>query len=114
MRRRSLARNTATNCTHSVKDEISVTEFETAERHGHPALDVRGKKDQRTILDDHLEVGVEELEDKVQIRLRREHVQKLRKDKTIRRERARRQKTKDTKLSESGGGGAYARMCAPR
>jgi len=85
------------HCTHSVKDEISVTEFETAECHGHPALDVRGEKDQRTVLDDHLEVGVEEFEDKVQIRLRREHVQKLRKGKTIQRKRARadrRQKTR--------------------
>ena len=64
-----------------MKDEISVTEFETAECHSHPALDIRGEKDQRTVLDDHLEIGVEELEDKVQIRLRREHVQKLREDK---------------------------------
>ena len=65
-----------------------MTEFETAECHGHPTLDVCGEKDQRTVLDDHLEVGVEELEDKIQIRLRREHVQKLRKDKTIQKESA--------------------------
>jgi hypothetical protein len=77
-----------------VEDEISVTEFETAECHGHPALGVRGEKDQRTVLDDHLEVGVEELEDEVQIRLRREHVQKLREDQDdTKRERRRRQKT---------------------
>jgi hypothetical protein len=63
-----------------MEDEISVTEFETAECHRHPTLDVRGEKDERTVLDDHLEVGVEELENEVQIRLRREHVQKLQED----------------------------------
>ncbi len=63
-----------------MEDKIPVTEFETAERHGHPALDVRREKDERTVFDDHLEVGVEELEDKVQIRFRREHVQELDRD----------------------------------
>jgi hypothetical protein len=52
-----------------MEDEIPVTEFQTAKRHGHPALDVRGEKDKRTVLDDHLEIGVEELKYKVQIRL---------------------------------------------
>lgn len=60
-----------------MEDEIPVTEFQTTERHGHPAFDVRREKDERTVLDDHLEVGVEELEDEVQIRLRREHIQEL-------------------------------------
>ena len=63
-----------------MEDKIPVTEFEAAERHGHPALDVRREKDERTVFDDHLEVGVEELEDKVQIRFRREHVQELDRD----------------------------------
>jgi hypothetical protein len=63
-----------------MEDEISVTKFETAECHRHPALDVRGEKDERTVLDYHLEVGVEELENEVQIRFRREHVQKLQED----------------------------------
>ena len=53
-----------------MEDEIPVAEFETAKRHGHPALDVRGEKDERrTVLDDHLEISVEELEHEVQIRL---------------------------------------------
>jgi hypothetical protein len=60
-----------------MKDEVSMAEFQTAERHGHPALDVCGEKDERTVFDDHLEVGVEELEDEVQIRLRGEDVQEL-------------------------------------
>lgn len=55
--------------THSVEDEISVAKLQTAERHGHPALDVRGEKDERAVLDDHLEIRVEELEHEVQIRL---------------------------------------------
>jgi hypothetical protein len=85
-------------CTHSMEDEISVTEFETAKCHGHPALDVRGEKDKRTVLDDHLEVGIEKLEDEIQVRFRREYVQKLRRDQySIYRESARagrRQKTR--------------------
>ncbi len=52
-----------------MEDKIPVTVFQTAECHGHPALDVRGEKDERAILDNHLKIGVEELEDEVQIRL---------------------------------------------
>ena len=52
-----------------MEDKIPVAEFQTAKRHGHPALDVRGEKDERAFLDDHFEIGVEELEDEVQIRL---------------------------------------------
>lgn len=52
-----------------MEDKIPVAEFQTAKRHGHPALDVCGEKDERTFLDDHLEIGVEELKDEVQIRL---------------------------------------------
>ena len=63
--------------THSMEDKVAVTELQTAERHGHPALDVCGEKDERAVLDDHLEIGVEELEDKIQIRLGREHIQEL-------------------------------------
>jgi hypothetical protein len=65
--------------THSMEDEISVAEFQPAECHGHPALDVRGEKDNRTFLDDHLEIGVQKLEDEVQICLRGEYVQQLEK-----------------------------------
>ena len=46
-----------------------MTEFQTAKRHGHPALDVSGEKYERTVLDDHFEIGIEELKDEVQIRL---------------------------------------------
>jgi hypothetical protein len=53
-----------------MENKIPVAEFQTAKRHGHPALDVCGEKDERrTVLDDHLEIGVEELKDEVQIRL---------------------------------------------
>jgi hypothetical protein len=52
-----------------VEDKIPVAKFQTAKRHGHPALDICGEKDERTLLDDHLEIGVEELKDEVQIRL---------------------------------------------
>ena len=50
-----------------MKDKIPVTEFQTAKRHGHPALDVCWEKDERTLLDDHFEIGIEELKDEVQI-----------------------------------------------
>jgi len=46
-----------------------MAKLETAERHRHPALNVRREKDERTVLDDHLEVGVEELENEIQVRL---------------------------------------------
>ena len=52
-----------------MEDKIPVAEFQTTKRHGHPAFDVRGEKDERAFLDDHFEIGVEELEDEVQIRL---------------------------------------------
>ena len=37
--------------TDPVEDEIPVAELESAECHGHPAFDVRGEKDDRTVLD---------------------------------------------------------------
>ena len=46
-----------------------MAEFKTTEDHGHPAFDICGQKDQRAVLDDHLQIGVEELEHKVQIGL---------------------------------------------
>lgn len=49
--------------------KIPVAEFQTTERHGHPALDIcREKDDERTVLDDHFEIGIEELKNEVQIR----------------------------------------------
>jgi hypothetical protein len=53
--------------TYPVEDKIPMAEFQTAKRHGHPAFDVCGEKDKRTLLDDHLEIGIEELKDEVQI-----------------------------------------------
>jgi len=52
-----------------MEDEISMAEFKTTERHGHPAFDICGQKDQCTVLNDQFQVGVEELEHKVQIGL---------------------------------------------
>lgn len=63
------AQGSGEDTTHSMEDKIPVAEFQTAKRHGHPALDVRGEKDERTVLDDHFEIGVEEFKDEVQIRL---------------------------------------------
>jgi hypothetical protein len=54
---------------HSMQNGVSMAEFKTAEDHGHPAFDICRQKDQRTVLDDHLEVSVEELEHKIQIGL---------------------------------------------
>jgi hypothetical protein len=61
-----------------------MAEFETAEHHGHPAFDICRQKDQGAVLDDHLQVGIEELEHKVEIGLGGEHVQKLRRDDALR------------------------------
>ena len=44
-----------------------MAEFKTAEDHGHPAFDICRQKDQRAVLNDHLEVSVEKLKHKVQI-----------------------------------------------
>ena len=55
--------------THSMENKVPMTEFQTAKRHGHPALDISGEKYERTVLDDHFEIGIEELKDEVQIRL---------------------------------------------
>ena len=61
-------RQTVTD-THSMENKVPMTEFQTAKRHGHPALDVSWEKYERTVLDDHFEIGIEELKDEVQIRL---------------------------------------------
>lgn len=52
-----------------MENKVPMTEFQTAKRHGHPALDVSWEKYERTVLDDHFEIGIEELKDEVQIRL---------------------------------------------
>ena len=57
-----------------MQDEIPVTELKSAKGHGHPALDVCREEDERPILDDKFQVGLEELEDKVEIFLRREDI----------------------------------------
>ena len=46
-----------------------MAEFKTTEDHGHPAFDICWQKDQCAVLDDHLQIGVEELEHKIQIGL---------------------------------------------
>ena len=55
--------------THSMQDGVSMAEFKTTEDHGHPAFDICWQKDQCAVLDDHLQIGVEELEHKIQIGL---------------------------------------------
>ena len=48
-----------------MKDKVSVTELQTAERHSHPALDIGGEKDERSIFDNLLQICIEEFKDKV-------------------------------------------------
>ena len=45
-----------------------MTVLEASECHSDPALDISGQEDQIPVLNDHLEVGVEELEDRIQVR----------------------------------------------
>jgi hypothetical protein len=54
-----------------------MAKFEAAQRHCHPSLDISRKEDERPVLDYHLKVAIQELEDQVKIRFRREDVQKL-------------------------------------
>lgn len=37
---------------------IAVTELKTTERHSHPTLDVRRKKNKGSVFDNHFEVGI--------------------------------------------------------
>lgn len=54
-----------------------MTELKAAKGHGHPALDIGWEENERPVLDDQFQVGVEELQHKVEVLLRREDVQKL-------------------------------------
>ena len=42
------------SATYSVQDEVTVAKLQPSKRHGHPALDVRGKEDERAVFDDEL------------------------------------------------------------
>lgn len=63
--------------THPVENEIPVAELQSTKGHRHPCLDVCGQKDERAILDDDFEVGVQELEDEIEVRFRGEYVHEL-------------------------------------
>ena len=52
-----------------MQDEVAMTELQTAERHRDPTLDVSGEEYQRPILNDQLQVRIQELQDKIQVRL---------------------------------------------
>lgn len=46
-----------------------MTELQTAKRHRNPTLDVSREENQRPVFDDQLQVRVEELKNKVEVRL---------------------------------------------
>lgn len=56
---------------------VTVDVFQPAERHGHPRLDVGRLEDERLVPDHGFEVGVEELEDQVDVLLDAEDVEEL-------------------------------------
>lgn len=61
-------------------DPIPMTELEAFECHCHPRFDVGRLEDQGSVFDHGFEIGVEILQHEVEVRLVREHVQKLHKD----------------------------------
>lgn len=52
-----------------MQDPVTVAEFQSFHSHEHPTLDVCALKYERLVLDDGFEVGVEKLEDQVQVGL---------------------------------------------
>lgn len=60
-----------------MQNPIEVTEVEAFEGHEHPALDVGRLKDQVSVLDDSFQIGVEVLEDEIEVRFGREDVEEL-------------------------------------
>lgn len=54
---------------YAMQDPASMTKLETAEGHSHPALDVGRQEYKRSVLDDHLQVRVQELQHEIEIRL---------------------------------------------
>jgi hypothetical protein len=59
---------------YSVQNPIPVAEFQSTERHGHPALDIGGQEDERPVFDNVFKVGVQEFEDEVEVRFMGEDV----------------------------------------
>ena len=49
---------------------VPVTKLETAKSHGHPAFDVGRKKVYGAVFDHNLQVGVEKLQDEIEIGFR--------------------------------------------
>jgi hypothetical protein len=60
-----------------MENKISVAELKTPKSHSHPAFNISREENKGSVLDDHFQVRIEEFEDKVQIRFRRENVQQL-------------------------------------
>jgi hypothetical protein len=52
---------------YAMENPVPVTEFETAKSHGDPALDIRWEEDERSVFDDHFQIGVEEFQDEIQV-----------------------------------------------
>lgn len=53
-----------------MKHRVPVAELETAKRHSHPAFDVSGKKIDGAVFDHNLQIGVEKLQNEIEIRFR--------------------------------------------
>ena len=54
-----------------------MAEFQTTERHGHPALDIGGQEDERPIFDNVFEPRIQGFEDKIEVGLMGEDVYQL-------------------------------------
>ena len=54
-----------------------MTKLQAPEGHRHPTLYVGGEEDKGAVLYDHFEIGIQEFQDKIEVRLRREHIEKL-------------------------------------
>lgn len=54
-----------------------MAELESTKGHCHPRFDVCRQKDESTILDDYLEVGIQELEDEIEVCFRGEYIHEL-------------------------------------
>lgn len=60
-----------------MENEIPMAELQSTKGHCHPRLDVCRQKDECTILDDYFEVGIQELEDEIEVCFRGEYVHEL-------------------------------------
>lgn len=50
-----------------MKDEISMTKLQAPEGHRKPALDVRREEDDSPVLDYKLKIGIQELQNEIQV-----------------------------------------------